>query len=136
MNEKPRKNGNFDGNLVKMEKKLLFLINPVSGRSKAYNIFREKVVPILAENGTKYEVLITKAQNDVFNFVKSSSLLHQWNGFVVVSGDGLLYELFNGLMARDDWQQAIKLPVGIIPGGSGNGLAAAINYAIGFVKFI
>ncbi|GFU30022.1 sphingosine kinase 2 [Nephila pilipes] len=34
-------------------------------------------------------------------------------------------------MARSDWKQMVKKPVGVIPGGSGNGLARAINYAVG-----
>ncbi|ESO99613.1 hypothetical protein LOTGIDRAFT_141816, partial [Lottia gigantea] len=39
--------------------------------------------------------------------------------------------VINGLMSRDDWQLAIKLPVGCLPGGSGNALCCAINYSAG-----
>ncbi|MEQ2204200.1 hypothetical protein XENOCAPTIV_009550, partial [Xenoophorus captivus] len=38
--------------------------------------------------------------------------------------------VINGLMEREDWQQAIQTPLGILPGGSGNALAASIhNYS-------
>jgi sphingosine kinase len=51
-----------------------------------------------------------------------------WNGIVVASGDGLVFEVINGLMNRDDWQAALKLPIGHLPCGSGNGLVANIVY--------
>ncbi|RWS18744.1 hypothetical protein B4U80_07249, partial [Leptotrombidium deliense] len=80
----------------------------------------------------KYKVVITKYSKCGVNFIKNASdLLSQWDGIVVVSGDGLLFEVFNGLMQRHDWEQAIKIPVGIIPGGSGNGIAHSIIYATG-----
>jgi sphingosine kinase len=49
-------------------------------------------------------------------------------GIFVVSGDGLVYEVINGLMNRDDWREAIKTPIGQLPGGSGNALSASICY--------
>merc|ERR1712136_374571 len=55
--------------------------------------------------------------------------LSKYDGIVIVSGDGLIHEVINGLMERDDWEQAIKTPLGVVPGGSGNALAASIVYA-------
>ena len=49
--------------------------------------------------------------------------LDEYRGIIVVSGDGLVYEVINGLMNRPDWREAIKTPVGQIPGGSANALA-------------
>ena len=54
--------------------------------------------------------------------------LAEYRGIIVVSGDGLVHEVINGLMARDDWQTAIKTPLGHIPAGSANGLASTIAY--------
>jgi len=34
-------------------------------------------------------------------------------------------------MSRGDWQDAMKLPIGCLPGGSGNALSCAINYSAG-----
>lgn len=44
---------------------------------------------------------------------------------------GLFFKVYNGLMARSDWKEAVKTPVGVIPGGSGNGLARALSHAAG-----
>lgn len=49
----------------------------------------------------------------------------------MVSGDGLVYEIFNGLLARPDWKEAIKTPVGQIPAGSANALACSVAYLSG-----
>ncbi|NWZ60940.1 SPHK1 kinase, partial [Haliaeetus albicilla] len=57
--------------------------------------------------------------------------LDEWDGIVTVSGDGLLYEVVNGLMDRPDWAAALRMPLGILPCGSGNALAAAINFHAG-----
>jgi len=50
-----------------------------------------------------------------------------FDGIVCVSGDGLIHEVINGLMGREDWAEAIKIPVGTIPAGSGNALAAELE---------
>lgn len=39
-----------------------------------------------------------------------------------------MHEIFNGLLSRKDWEEAIKIPVGHIPGGSANGFASTIAY--------
>jgi len=36
-------------------------------------------------------------------------------------------------MERADWEEAIKTPIGVLPGGSGNALCCAISYQTGYV---
>jgi len=51
-----------------------------------------------------------------------------YSGIVCVSGDGLLNEVVNGIFRRDDCRDFISdITLGIIPAGSGNGLAASLN---------
>lgn len=46
-----------------------------------------------------------------------------------VGGDGIVFEVINGLFERHDWQDVIKsIPIGVVPGGSGNGLARSIAH--------
>lgn len=40
-------------------------------------------------------------------------------------------QVVNGLMEREDWEKAIQTPLGVLPGGSGNALAASIHYYTG-----
>lgn len=49
---------------------------------------------------------------------------------MVAGGDGLLYEVVNGIMERPDWSGMFsQIKLGIIPCGSGNGLAKSISHA-------
>ncbi|CAI5674820.1 unnamed protein product [Oreochromis niloticus] len=66
-------------------------------------------------------------QNHARELVRKADLL-QWDALVIMSGDGLLFEVINGLMEREDWQEAIQIPLGILPGGSGNALAASVHH--------
>lgn len=54
--------------------------------------------------------------------------MNEYRGIIVVSGDGLIHEVINGLMSRTDWEHAIKLPLGHIPAGSANGMASSVAF--------
>lgn len=50
-----------------------------------------------------------------------------FDGIVSVSGDGLFHEIVNGLMSRSDWEEIKeKITLGIIPGGTSNGLVKSL----------
>uniref|UniRef100_A0A8C4NJ77 sphingosine kinase n=1 Tax=Eptatretus burgeri TaxID=7764 RepID=A0A8C4NJ77_EPTBU len=112
------------------QRRMLLLVNPCSGTGRAIARCRQIVLPILEEAGIEYELKVTERQNHAWEMVQSLRL-EEWDGLVIVSGDGLLYEVINGLMARSDWEQAIKIPLGIVPAGSGNALAGAVNHYTG-----
>ncbi len=40
-------------------------------------------------------------------------------------------QVINGLLERDDWEDAVRIPIAALPGGSGNALACALNYYAG-----
>lgn len=45
-------------------------------------------------------------------------------------------QVINGLMDREDWEQAIQTPLGILPGGSGNALAASVHHYSQWVRLL
>ncbi len=55
-----------------------------------------------------------------------SENLAKWTGILLIGGDGIMFEVINALMHRNDWRKAIKTPLGLIPAGSGNGLVASL----------
>ena len=55
----------------------------------------------------------------------------RWRAIIIVSGDGLLHEVYNGLFDREDWLVSCQIPIGVIPAGSGNGLACSIAWQSG-----
>ncbi|XP_060573427.1 sphingosine kinase 1-like isoform X2 [Ruditapes philippinarum] len=110
--------------------KFLVLVNPHSGPGKAMQIYQKQVAPMLDEADVHVKLIETEHAGHGTELMKSMNR-KDYDGVVIVSGDGLIYEVINGLMNRDDWQDAIKTPIGCIPGGSGNALACSINYSAG-----
>lgn len=108
------------------EKKLLILLNPKSGPGKGRELFQSKVAPILQEAEVPYDLHVTKYAQYAREFVRTRNV-YAWRGIVAMGGDGVLFEVLNGMFERLDWQQALaEVPLGILPCGSGNGLARTI----------
>ncbi|XP_077413020.1 sphingosine kinase 1-like isoform X2 [Vanacampus margaritifer] len=107
--------------------RVMILVNPLSGRGQALQLFTGHLQGMLTEAAVPYTLVITEHQNHARELVKKADL-SQWDALVIMSGDGLLFEVINGLMERDDWQEAIQTPLGILPCGSGNALAASVHH--------
>ena len=43
-------------------------------------------------------------------------------------------QVMNGIMEREDWEQVLKTPIGMLPTGSGNALCASTLYEAGSVR--
>ncbi|XP_034149901.1 sphingosine kinase 1 isoform X2 [Esox lucius] len=108
----------------------MLLVNPHSGKGQALSLFTSHVQRMLNEAGVSYTLVVTERQNHAREMVREADL-SQWDALVIMSGDGLLFEVVNGLMEREDWEEAILTPLGILPGGSGNALAASIHHYSG-----
>ncbi|XP_070298749.1 sphingosine kinase 2-like [Salvelinus sp. IW2-2015] len=108
--------------LLPRPRRLLLLVNPFSGRGQAMQWCQTHILPMIREANISYNLIQTERQNHARELIKEISL-PQGDGIIIVSGDGLLHEVINGLMERPDWELAIKTPVGILPCGSGNALA-------------
>lgn len=106
-------------------KPILILINPHSGRGKSVTIYKKKIVPFLESHNIDYETFITQSDLRVSHYLDGKSTLEilKYRSIIVVSGDGLFHETINALLARKDWQQVMTVPIGVVPTGSGNGLA-------------
>ncbi|TVU54952.1 MAG: diacylglycerol kinase [Arthrospira sp. PLM2.Bin9] len=104
--------------------RLEIFINPASGKGKSLQIF-EQIKPILSNHNTAFNVTFTSYAGDLKNCIENIDL-SSIDGLVVVGGDGSIHEVINGLMNRQDWEKAIKTPLGIIPGGTSNGLCKTL----------
>ncbi|XP_052003031.1 sphingosine kinase 2-like [Xyrauchen texanus] len=121
----------FSKSMLPRPRRLLLLVNPFSGRGQAMQWCQMHILPMIREANVSYNLIQTERQNHAREVIREISLL-EWDGIIIVSGDGLLHEVINGLMERPDWEQAIKTPVGILPCGSGNALAGSINHYAGY----
>ena len=117
-----------------LQKSLLVLINPTSGPQRALQMWKRVGEPVIAtEGGHKVHVIVTQRANHAREFVQQHvDLAGTFKGIVIVSGDGLLSEVLQGVMARPDWARCIRdLPFGVLPAGTGNGLARSIHARAG-----
>ncbi|TMW55225.1 hypothetical protein Poli38472_013116 [Pythium oligandrum] len=114
----------------KPARKFLVLINPVSGTGKSVQLYKDQVAPIFEYANVEAEVKLTERANHGVDIAKDVSLT-AYDAIVTVGGDGSLCEIVQGLMARPDWHEAIQLPLGVIPSGSGNGLFGSLMHAHG-----
>jgi sphingosine kinase len=49
--------------------------------------------------------------------------LDDYDAVVAISGDGTLHELVNGFAQHKEPMRAFKMPIAVIPAGSGNGMS-------------
>lgn len=115
--------------------KLLVLVNPVAGKGHALKACETTLCPMLDQAGIRYVVTSTTHVGHASELIRNSEnsehgLTNDVTGIVVVGGDGVFHEVVNGLKAKDP-ELLGKLKLGMLPCGTGSGLAASIAHASG-----
>jgi sphingosine kinase len=110
---------------VKEKRKFLVFVNPHGGPGKARSIYAKKVAPVLQAAECGLEVIYTTHRNHAFEVVKEISL--DYDAIIVLSGDGLIHEVLNGLASHKNPMQALRIPVSPVPTGSGNGMCLNLH---------
>ncbi|CAA2968755.1 sphingosine kinase 1-like isoform X1 [Olea europaea subsp. europaea] len=111
-------------------KRLFIFVNPYGGKKSALKIFETEVRPLLDDANIDFTVQETKYQLHAKEVVQELDL-KKYDGIVCVSGDGILVEVVNGLLNREDWDAAIKIPLGVVPAGTGNGMIKSLLDSVG-----
>lgn len=101
-------------------KKLLLIVNPVSGKMKAKTTLLD-VIKTLQVNGYEVTVKLTEKRGHAVKFAKNAES-EGFEAVVCFGGDGTLNETISGLM-----QVESKLPLGYIPAGSTNDFASSMK---------
>ncbi|XP_057464816.1 sphingoid long-chain bases kinase 1-like [Actinidia eriantha] len=120
---------------------MLVILNPQSGRGRSSKVFHGMVEPIFKLAGFKMEVVKTTSAGHARNLASSVDFSTCPDGIICVGGDGIVNEVLNGLLSRDNQKEAISIPIGIIPAGSDNslvwtvlGVRDPVSAAIAIVK--
>ncbi|KAK4271532.1 hypothetical protein QN277_020216 [Acacia crassicarpa] len=111
-------------------KRLFIFVNPFGGKKAATKIFLQHVKPLLDDAEIQITLQETKHQLHAKEVARTLDI-SKYDGIVCVSGDGILVEVVNGLLERQDWDTAIKVPLGVIPAGTGNGMAKSLLDSVG-----
>lgn len=104
-----------------MRKKLLFIVNPVSGR-RLYGRYAESIDRVFAAQGWDVTVFETEKSGDARD--EAAHRGREYDRIVCMGGDGTLSETVNGLAAID-----FAVPLGYIPAGSTNDFAMSMGFA-------
>ena len=110
-----------------MKRKILFVINPISGGKAKYN-FPEKIDKYLDKTKFEYECVFTEYHGHG-SVLAAEAIKNGADILVAVGGDGTINEVASEVDGTD------KL-MGIIPFGSGNGLARSLGIPVGDVQAI
>jgi YegS/Rv2252/BmrU family lipid kinase len=99
-----------------MIRKIIYLINPISG-TKGKSSLKELVSKKTKEAGIDFEIIPTNAKGN-YDFLKQKIKKENITDVVICGGDGTVNSVASGLAG-------VQVNIGIIPMGSGNGLALA-----------
>lgn len=102
-----------------MKKKMLFVINPKSGKAQIKNHLL-KVTDIFIKNGYEVTVHITQRKGDAAKVAEAGTV--NYDMLVCSGGDGTLDEVVTGMV-----KSGHTIPIGYIPAGSTNDFANSLK---------
>ncbi|MEN8137272.1 MAG: diacylglycerol kinase family protein [Bacteroidota bacterium] len=109
-----------------MQKSIAFILNPVSGKGSKDN-FLKKVTQIEGWEGWSYEILYTERVGHATELAREYS--NKVDYIIAVGGDGTVHEVAKGVAGSG-------AVFGIIPMGSGNGVARHLKISMQIDKAI
>lgn len=104
------------------EQRMLLVINPISGsinKDRLREIVPQRIIATLSKD---VDVKITEKSGDANEYAKQA-VEQGYYGVIVAGGDGTVNEVATALSGSD-------VALGIIPSGSGNGLARHLNIPV------
>ncbi|MBM4001215.1 MAG: diacylglycerol kinase family lipid kinase [Planctomycetes bacterium] len=103
-------------------KNLVLIVNPRGGVRRGLSIL-ERVRPRFESADVALDVHVTRFAGHAAELARTLDLRGR-DGFCLIGGDGTLHEVANGLLQRDE---PPSIPVGIIPGGTGNSVLSHLE---------
>jgi YegS/Rv2252/BmrU family lipid kinase len=102
--------------------KVLLIYNAAAAHKRAKKILPE-VEAFFDEKGIKFELRVTDYPEHAVDIVGNADF-SQYDGVVAGGGDGTLFEVINGYYKNEDRG---KIPLGILPIGTGNAFARDLD---------
>ncbi|MBS96997.1 MAG: hypothetical protein CL736_07785 [Chloroflexi bacterium] len=104
--------------------RFMLIVNPFSGKKQSLEILK-KIQPLIIRSDIEIDVIKTCYSGHAENIAREFDIT-KYNGLLMIGGDGTFHEVINGLLNRGDHQ---KIPIGIIPAGSGNSFMNDLDIA-------
>jgi len=108
-----------------MQRRLLFFINPISGTKNKKHLV-DLIERKCASNQIDFEITHTNKEGD-YQYLPEKIITEKFSDVIICGGDGTIKQVASFLLNID-------ITVGIIPAGSGNGLALGSGIGANFEK--
>lgn len=113
---------------VKRERSILVIINPHGGKGNAKKLFMSKCKPIILASKCSIDMAYTKYARHAIDIAREVDI-DKYDTIACASGDGIPYEVMNGLFQRPDRADAFnKLAITQLPCGSGNAMSVSCHW--------
>jgi diacylglycerol kinase (ATP) len=96
------------------ERKILYLVNPISGTRKKERLLQQ-ITLRTEKRDIPFDIIHTNAEGN-YSVAEEKIRLENFTDAIIIGGDGTVNQVVNGL-------RHLNIRFGIIPTGSGNGLA-------------
>ncbi|SCV72133.1 BQ2448_4827 [Microbotryum intermedium] len=110
---------------TKRHRRFRIIVNPHGGKAKAKTICHEQVLPVLKAAGAHFDVEYSgpPGSSTDATVLGQNHDYKAYDALITVSGDGIPYQILNGLSNRVDARTALASTTLVtIPAGSGNAL--------------
>lgn len=113
---------------TKQSRSILVIINPFGGKGKAKKLFKSKAKPLLSASRCSVDIKYTKYPEHAIDIAMELDI-DKYDTIACASGDGIPYEVINGLYRRPDRVKAFqKLAITQLPCGSGNAMSVSCHW--------
>ncbi|MCI5129892.1 MAG: diacylglycerol kinase family lipid kinase [Candidatus Electrothrix sp. AUS3] len=102
--------------------RIIIVVNPCGGKRRGLAVL-ETVKPIFSAAGIELDVHVTTHAGHATELAGTLDF-DGCDGFCLIGGDGTLHEAVCGLIKRD---HPVNIPLGVIPGGTGNSVLQHFN---------
>eukprot|EP00298_Acanthocystis_sp_HF-20_P027948 c6370_g1_i1.p1 GENE.c6370_g1_i1~~c6370_g1_i1.p1 ORF type:complete len:501 (-),score=229.75 c6370_g1_i1:44-1546(-) len=117
-----------DSSIVGQKRKILTFINPFSGKKNSKKLWAQCSSAIESIDGIELKVIETEKQSHAKEYITDLPNQSFPDIIIIVSGDGLVHEVVNGLLSRSDARElGPKVQICHLPGGTSNGLSYSMG---------
>jgi diacylglycerol kinase (ATP) len=103
-------------------KRMLMVVNPQGGKRRGLAVL-QRVKPVFAAADIELDVRVTDQSGHARRIAREFDAA-AYDGLCLIGGDGTVHEVVSGLIERTE---PAAIPLGIIPGGTGNDVARHIG---------
>ena len=98
--------------------RFVLVVNPQSGKKQSTALLNT-IKPIFDSSVIELSIITTDFPGHARELASELEFT-DYDGLLILGGDGTFHEVVNGMLGRQD---GMALPIGLIPGGSGNSVA-------------